>query len=366
MITVLHTESSMGFGGQEIRILREIEQMNKRGVKSIIAAQPGSGIVGASREKGIVTEEVKMRFTVDLKALFDFCRIIHKHKVDIVNTHSSKDSWIASVAAKIMRKPIVRTRHVSIPVKQNFASEFVYRYLCDFIMTTGEAVKNSLINDNHVKADKLASVPTGIDTDLFVAKDVPDSIREELGISKDDFVVGMTGFIRSEKGHKYLFDAVPAIKKAIPNAKFLIVGREPMGNHVEERIKADAFLKECVVLAGYREDIDVVGNLIDVFVQPSTGKEGVPQSLMQTLSMEKAAIATDVGAIDELIVDGETGFFIKVADAEDIAEKVITLYKDKDLRTRFGKAGRALVLKKFAISQMGVKIEKIYERLLGN
>jgi len=301
-----------------------------------------------------------MKNALSPSAILAIFKVIKKYNVDIINTHSSKDSWLTSIAGRIAKKPIIRTRHVSIGVKRNFFSEFVYKPLCDKIMTTGETLKQTLTEVNNIPAEKIVSIPTGIDCEKFKKTEPDPRIREEFSINENDLVVGTIGFIRSEKGHKYLLEAIPLILKEVPNTKFLIVGREPMGSMITDMVKNSNLP---VTITGFREDVVKVASVIDIVVQPSTGKEGVPQGLMQSLAMEKACIATDVGAINELIIEGETGLFIPQKDPKALAEKIIYLLKDKDLRERLGKAGRKLVEEKFAIKTMCDRIEELYNQV---
>lgn len=359
MKTILHTESSLGFGGQEIRILEESKELQKRGYTIIILCQPNSGIAKKSKEQGFVVEEIRMGHALSPRAILAIIKVMKKYNIEILNTHSSKDSWLASIAGRIMKKPVIRTRHVSIPVRRNFFSEFVYKYLCDIIITTGEALKNSLIVKNKIPPPKIVSIPTGIDLNKF-KKILPDqNVKQEFNIAKDDFVVGMMGFIRSEKGHKYFLQAVPEILKQLPNTKFLIIGSEPMGSMITDMV-LHSDLRFNVTITGFREDVVSIASIIDILVQPSTGKEGVPQSLMQGLAMEKACIATKVGAIEELIIDNKTGLFIPLRNAQAIAEKTVFLLTNPVLREELGKQGRKLVEEKFAINKMSDKIDKIY------
>jgi len=120
MYRILHTEWSMGWGGQEQRIVLECRKLIEVGHSVIIACQPGSGILAKARAWNIPVEEVVMRGSVDLRAILRISRIIREKQIQVVNTHSGKDSWVAGFAAKLAGADLlVRTRHLSVPVSSN-------------------------------------------------------------------------------------------------------------------------------------------------------------------------------------------------------------------------------------------------------
>src|SRR4030067_2938791 len=106
--TILHTEASTGWAGQEMRTILEAREMKKLGHYIIIAAQPCSGIIPAIEREGFEKEILSMKKKNFIISIIQFVKIISKHNVDIVNTHSSWDSWIASIAERISRyKPVI-------------------------------------------------------------------------------------------------------------------------------------------------------------------------------------------------------------------------------------------------------------------
>src|SRR5579885_2952400 len=109
-IRILHTEASAGWGGQEIRILREAEGMRKRGYEIIFAIMKGGMLAQRAREKGFTVYELNFSRYAWGIALFQLIAILLSHRIDIVNTHSSLDSWIGGLAARFARKKIIRTR----------------------------------------------------------------------------------------------------------------------------------------------------------------------------------------------------------------------------------------------------------------
>src|SRR5919108_4620599 len=164
MLTILHTEASPGWGGQEIRILTEAGAFAKRGLRIMLACQPGAPLTNVAQYEGLPVRPVAMRGALDVMACWRLRRLMRVEGVDLVHTHSSVDAWLAGFAAKSLRLPVVRSRHVSIPVKRR--RNFVYNALSDRIISSGEAVREVLVTAG-VGAEKIVAIPGGGDTAQF-------------------------------------------------------------------------------------------------------------------------------------------------------------------------------------------------------
>src|SRR5580704_12337319 len=110
---ILHTESSRGWGGQEIRILREAEGMRMRGHEIILAVQTGGGLIAKARDAGFCVYELPFTKSSSLKTIFALVQLCRTHQIDLVNTHSSLDAWLGGIAARIAGRKVIRTRHLS-------------------------------------------------------------------------------------------------------------------------------------------------------------------------------------------------------------------------------------------------------------
>ncbi len=115
MKVVLHTEASLGLGGQEIRTLDEAGWIAERGWRVLLACQPDGRLLERARARGVPAVALRMRGPADLSAVRALVRLIRAERVSLVHTHSSIDGWVGGMAARWARVPVIRTRHVSIP-----------------------------------------------------------------------------------------------------------------------------------------------------------------------------------------------------------------------------------------------------------
>ncbi|MBI4654798.1 MAG: glycosyltransferase family 4 protein [Nitrospirae bacterium] len=357
-LTILHTESSEGWGGQEIRILHESLGMIKRGHRVIISAPVQSNIFKRARESGINTISANFQRNNPF-SISKMLSIIRREKPDVVNTHSSSDSWVTSIAARLssVKPKIVRTRHLSTSISRAMLSRLIYNILPHAIITTGEKIRQGMINDNGFNAAQIFSIPTGVDLERFNPLNVRPAFQTE------GFSIGMIGVLRSWKGHRYFIEAIPDILKHIPDAIFYIVGDGPQRENIKNLINGLS-LGEKVFMLGHRENIPEVLASLDVVVQPSYANEGVPQSILQALAMEKPVVASDAGAIREVIIDRETGLLIKSKNPSQLAEKVIELYKNPGLMVKLAMNGKTLVEKEYPLQKMLDKVETLYYIIL--
>ncbi|HEA47479.1 MAG TPA: glycosyltransferase family 1 protein [bacterium] len=361
MLTILHTESAKRWGGQERRTFAEAVEFKKRGYRVILVVQPGSELGKHAKEVGIEVREIRMWNKDIPKAFFQLFSLMRRERVDIVNTHSPKDSWIASFAARLTFRPILlRTRHITVPIS-NHPLNIVYK-MPHKIITIGGAIRKAMIEINRFPSEKIVSIPTGVDLDRFNPDKVKGNIRKELGIDQDTPLVGSISIIRTEKGFPYFLEAAQEILKVKPETRFLIVGHEPKGDTVAQEVRKRG-LGDKVFMPGLREDIPNILARLDVFVLCSL-REAFGQAIAQALAMERPVVATNVGGIPELIKDNQTGLLIPPADSKALARAILELLENREKAKRLGKNGRRLIEKKFSQETMIERIEDLYQELL--
>jgi glycosyltransferase involved in cell wall biosynthesis len=357
-IKVLHTEWSNGWGGQEIRIINEMIALRELGVELFLACKEKSKIKQKAIENGFKVFILPFRGNTDFKTLFGLMKIIKEKRIDIVNTHSGKDTWVGGLAAKISGAKFIRTRHLSNRINNgrlNFINE-----LADFIFTTGESVKDDMIRYNRIKSDKIKSIPTGIDDNLFNPINLDrKKCRDQFALDIEDIVIANLGVLRSFKRQDIFIDIAKELISKYPDKKikFLIAGEGPQREKLEEQIsKLD--LQSKVILLGHVSDVPQFLYAIDIFLFTSDSKEGVPQSVMQALLMNRKVIATDVGSTRDLYKNNN--FILKEFNKKqllDATENILNSLDDIILNRDF-------IKNNFSKNVMRDNIYEVYTRLL--
>jgi len=360
-LRIVHTESSCGWGGQELRILTESEGMIRRGHDVRIICPREAPIYEAARHRQIPVEALSIERR-KLQGLGAARRWLRANRVDVVNTHSSTDSWLFSIAARLAgrRLPVVRTRHISAPVARDPATRWLYVHGAHQVVTCGERMRQTLVVDSRLPAGHMVSIPTGIDTDRFAPGD-RETARHRLGLPVDRILVGIVATLRSWKGHKYLVEAF--LQLAAPNTSLLIVGDGPIRGRIEEQIAA-LDLTDRVILPGNQIDVVPWLQALDIFALPSYANEGVPQALLQAMACELPVVTTPVGSIEEAVTHEMTGLLVPPQNAQALVDALKVLIDDESLRRRLGVAGRRQVLARFGLDHMLDCMEDVFRKVI--
>jgi len=363
---IVHTEASQGWGGQEIRILTEAQGMLARGHRITLLASPAAQIFPAAIARGIAIEAMPFE-RKSFRGLLAMRRWLKQNPCDVINTHSSTDSWIAALAQIGLKRhvPIVRTRHVSVKVSDRWTTRWLYGKGCARVVTTGERLRKELISGLSLAPEHVVSVPTGIDLQRYTraATRPRTDMRAELGIPQDALVIGMVATLRSWKGHAYLLESFVNLVEAFPSAHLLIAGNGPFREPLLERITASG-LADRVHLIGQREDVPDVLGAMDVFALPSYANEGVPQAIMQAMAMELPVVSTTVGAIDEAVEDGVTGYLVEPKNAGQLKARLAELLASEVLRRTMGVAARKRAESRFSSERMLDAMENLFSQLV--
>jgi glycosyltransferase involved in cell wall biosynthesis len=358
MMRILHTESSRGWGGQEIRILREAEGMRKREHEVFIAVNSGGGLIPRARDAGFTVYELPFTKSCALKTIYSLVQICKANQIDLVNTHSSLDAWLGGIAARIAKKKVIRTRHLSTPIRKGLNSRLLYKSLADFVVTTSSPIMATIGKQAGLPPYRLQCIPTGIDphalkADLMRAAE----FRALLGVGPSDILVGTACFVRSWKGIHDLLQAAVRLKDR-KEIKWVIVG----GGHVDDyRSKIPELgLEGIVTFTGHLEAPYSAIRAMDIFALLSTAHEGVSQASLQAAYLERPLVTTEVGGLPEVCIDGVTGFVIPSFSPEAVAKAVAKLADNPVLRSQYGLQGKHLVEEKFTLNHTLDEMEKVY------
>lgn len=360
---IVHTEASLGWGGQEIRILTEARGLIRRGHDVRILCPDTAQIYAAASDYGVPVTALPI-YRKRLPDFFALRRwlVENGRQVDVINTHSSTDSWLAALAARTLRDtpPIVRTRHLSTVVNRSRGTRWLYEKGCTHVVVTGEKLKEQLVNHNGFPADHFTSIPTGIDTDRFRPRERL-AARSALDLDPEGIYIGILATLRDWKGHTVLFEALAALRSRWPGLRLLVIGDGPYRDRLD--IRAEALgISDLIDFVGHRLDPEAWLNAVNVFALPSWGDEGVSQALMQAMASALPIVTTPVGSLTEVIHHESTGLIVPPRDAEALAGAIERLLADAALSRRLGEAARDLAVERCGVERMLDRMEHIFRR----
>ena len=289
-------------------------------------------------------------------------RLLKRNAFDVVNTHSSTDSWLAVLACRALKAPpaLVRTRHISATIPHDRLTRWLYAKATAQTVTTGEAIREQLIRRLGVAAERITSIPTGIDPRRFAPRDKV-SARHALKLPAEVPLIGVVATLRSWKGHRFVIDAMPLL--AHRDAQLVIVGEGPQREALQRQV-AELGLSARVRLTGHQNEVAPWLAALDVFALPSYANEGVPQALVQAMFVGVPCVTTDVGAISEVALDEHTALVVARENSVALAGAIDRLLGDPQLRTRLIEAARARARAKFSLNGMLDRMETVFRRAI--
>lgn len=354
-LRIIHSEAAGSFGGQERRIYKEMLAMRERGHHMEAICQPGCPLAVKLAEAGFTVYTLPMDGPANyVRGVLAIRRILREGRYDVLNTHSRRDTVIAAAAGRLAGTPlIVRTRHLANKV----GSLWSYTVLPHRVTTVSEFVRRHLISRG-VPPDYVATVYSPVVLPPEVER---STLRDELGLSPDDVVVGCVAVMRAMKGHKELVDAIAPLMAGRGDLHLVFVGS---GSPVMEQTQAHVAalgLQRRVHFMGMRHDVPNLLAGMDIFAL-ATKQEASGTVYVEAQACGLPVIGTDVGGVSEMMRDGETGILVPVGDQAALTAALARLIEDPALRRRMGQAGRRLVREEgvFSSERLALTTERIY------
>ncbi len=309
----------------------------------------------------------------DLRALWHLTRIFREQQPDIVHTHSGKAGVIGRLAARRANVPvIIHTIHGPSfgPFQGQFANlvftaaeRYAARSTTHFV-TVANAMRDQYLAAGIGRPIQYTRIFSGFPLKAFLEASNDLTLRESLGITPGDFVVGKIARLFELKGHDDLFAIAPALVQQYPNVKFLLVGDGIWRERFTQQAKSLG-LEKNFIFTGLVPPTEVpryVG-IMDTLVHLSR-REGLPRALPQALAAAKPVVAFDCDGASEICLDDETGFLVPAGDLAALQDRLLQLARNPDLRARLGQRGQTLVRAWFPVERMVDDLHALYVRLL--
>jgi glycosyltransferase involved in cell wall biosynthesis len=359
MMNLLHVVHFPIYGGPHNQALRLDAALRQRGwhTKVLLPDEPGNA-ADRLRAGGVevitmplgrlrATKSVNTQARFFRSALGDVKRIrqlIKAEAIDLVligglvNPH-------AAIAARLEGVPVVwQIVDSRTPKPLRAAMMPVLNRLADATMFDGAALIDLHDPKRRLKPPTFVYYPP-VDIEVFDASaSEKPAIRAELGFSDADLVVGMVANVNPQKGIEYFVESADLIRKEVPTARFLLVGAfYDTHRTYTDRILGDVASRGLdMVMTGYRDDVERMYHAMDVKLITSVPRsEGTTTTAMEAAACQVPVVATNVGAVLEVVEDGVTGFVVPALDSPAISNATVRLLQDESLRRRMGQAGRA-------------------------
>ncbi len=307
----------------------------------------------------------------DLITFWKLYRLMHAEKPDIVHTHSAKAGTLGRLAAKLAGVPvIIHTFHGHLfrgyfgPKRSRLVVliERLLALVSTKIVAVTQSQKDELLRYKIAPSQKIANIPLGLELDqLQNVQKEKGTFRSELGLEKDDALIGSIARLVPVKGHAFLFRAAQKVIDTFPRVKILVIGNGELRNELED-LASHLGIEKNVVFCGFRRDLPKIYADLDIVVLTSLN-EGLPVAVIEAMASQTAVVAFDVGGVKDLIEPNVTGISVPFGEIDRLAESIVFLLKNPQERERLGRNARRKVYPHLCYQRLVRDFEKFYLEL---
>ncbi len=363
---VAHLNTEKTFRGGEQQALYLMKGLVEKGIENFLICNKGA-LIREKAEKFLKKEnilELRINGEFDFPAIFKIRNFFKKNNIDIVHCHTSHAHTAGFLSSLFLKTKTVVSRRVDFSIykgKIKFPNKIKYSFMCDKIIAISEKIREVLLNDG-ISPELVSTVYSGVDVDRLKPVENTYDLRDSFKIPENAVVLLNVAALVPHKGQEFLIKSFAKVCAKYPKA-FLIIAGDGKLKENPTTLRDSFRLKEKIIFAGFRTDIDKLLSLADIFVMTSV-EEGLCTSILDALTLNKVVVATDAGGIPEIIKDEETGILVKKCNVDSIACGInraienIEYYKDK-----FSK-GKEFVKKFFSVESMVKGNLEIYKKIL--
>jgi glycosyltransferase involved in cell wall biosynthesis len=345
--------TSMPVGGAETLLVNLVRRFDRDRINPLVACLKDKDVLGEELKQEIPVFENLIQHKYDFGVAGRLRRLFKQEQVDAIITVGAGDKMFwGRLGARRARVPVILSALHSTgwPDGVGRLNRMLTGITDGFIACARQHAEHQ-VQQEKFPSEKVFLIPNGIDTDRFVFDAASrNQWREKLGIATSTPIVGIVAALRPEKNHDLFLRAAKLTVAELPNAEFVIAGDGPERQRLE-RLAETLALKTKTHFIGSTSDIPGVLSMVDLFALTSHN-EASPVSIMEALSCRRPVVATDVGSIDESVIDGQTGFLVLPGDADNMSDRWCRLLSDTQLASQFGDAGRNHIMANSSLQSM--------------
>ena len=372
-LSILHLLSNRWWTGTAEPVLALAQGLLERRQKIILGVPTGSQVEDLARQAGIPLLEglqLNPRFhpwswLQDMRTLSAF---LHRTHIDILHTHLSHDYWLGSGVITLLKRTqrctAVHVRTVHMLRNHNLlTSRWLLRCGADHLIAVNSALQRELVHKLAVTASRVTMIPGAVDSRRFHPAISGAHIRREFELGLETPLVGIVARIVFSREHLTLIEAFAQVHAALPHARLLIVGRGEFQPQVERRVRERA-LTNAVIFTGYRrDDLPEVLAALDLFVLLAPGSEGSCRAVLEAMAIGRPVVAARVGALADIVLDGETGLLVPEHSPIALAHAISRLLRSPEHARWMGRQGRQRIDSAFSRERQVESVLALYNQL---
>jgi glycosyltransferase involved in cell wall biosynthesis len=361
---VVHITFDMRIGGAEQVIYNLIEhtEKSKYDVSILCLDQPIGPFGIQLQDKGYQITALNRKPGFDFSLIAQIHRFIVTNNIDVLHCHQYTPYVYGALGSVFTQTKVIFTEHGRFypdrrKLKRVLANPFL-NLLVDHVTAISLATRDALIEFENFPGNKIRIIYNGIDDSRYILHQDPN-LKKSLGINDYVCVLGTVARLDSIKNHRMMIKALKIIHHTYPDTVLIIVGdgpeREDLG-----KLTAQLEISSNVIFTGFREDVHLFYKIMDIFLLTSFS-EGTAMTLLEAMASSLPCIVTGVGGNREIVKDSETGFVIQSDDVQALADKIILLLDNDELREETGRKSRLRFEANFTVDKMVKAYEALYD-----
>lgn len=303
----------------------------------------------------------------DPRVVIKLARLLRERSPDLVHMHLPYAAIVGRMAARLSGvKATIYTEH-NVFDRYNWLTALAHKKTLswnDAVICVAEAVRSSVMGNCHPgPSTRVVTIHNGFNWQDISCHDYnPAAVRSEFGIPDEHAIVAQVASFTPKKRHQDLLSAAKSVLDKQPQTTFLLVGQGPLFNQTKEAAQTLGILDH-MVFTGTRNDALRLMAASDV-VTLSSEFEALPVCILEAMALERPVVATRVGGVPEVIINGGNGILVEPKNSTQLAEGILSLLRSPELRSRLGRQARKTIRQQFDLRNMVARVEAMYDEVL--
>ncbi len=366
---ILLTDATDIFAGAEEYVHTLARTLRLRGHDVLVSANPGHLLLQKCEEEGISTLPVKYGSqTKLLTTALTLRREIHRLSIDIIHSNANYDRTCDAIASFLTPAKHIASVHSAHSIQFNLTHWLRNRLAVAQFIAVAEVVRDILVEKDRIEKRRITYIPNGVEhAGESLRHRARRRIRAQWPITPGTVVVGNVARLVPFKGHEDLLKAAARVVAVSPDVFFPIFGEGELMRPLKQQAH-ELGIEDHVRFAGFREDVNDCYPAFDIYCHSSLdrGEEAFPLAILHALASGLPVVSTTAGSIRSMVEDETTGLLTPTEQPEALADALLVLIRNSELRRAMGKAALGSFLDRFDASTMTERVEQVYAEAMGH
>lgn len=361
MMKVLYLLNHAGKAGTERYVHALVEKLNEKKIKAYFVYNEEGLLVDRIKALGVETYRLTMKHPFDIKAAWRLSRLCKKLDIDIIHTHYLRENYISLISR--LFNPKIRVFYTNHFILRNNLPQRIFNRILGTLQAGVIAVCNKgkdMMISNGVNPKKIRVIFNGVDPNLWGSPE-ESTLRSELGIDRDTFILFCASRFAHDKGHDFLVKSLAEIKR-ITDRKFkcILAGDGPLLEEIKQLV-VQMELQEDVIFLGFQKDMKRLYMGSDLYVN-SAQHEALSFAIIEALAAGLPVIAADIGGNRDIINDSTNcGLLVEYDNASAMAAAIVSVMNDREMQEHLRTNALKTVAERFNIDKIVDETYHLYE-----